>query len=62
MWFEALSRAHDLSYVQDLSEGYRDLRPDRRSKLTNVLARSVNRAEGYLVEEPTDGQPVQQDL
>jgi hypothetical protein len=48
-WIDALWRAHSYSFAQDLAEGYRDLRQDaKRSKLTNLLARSYNKAEGYL--------------
>lgn len=48
-WMNALSRAHSFSFAQDLAEGYRDLRQDaKRSKLTNLLARAFNKAEGYL--------------
>lgn len=50
-WIYALNRAHAHTFAQDLAEGYRDLRQDaKRSKLTNLLARAYNKAEGYLPE------------
>ena len=57
MWIYALGRAYAYSFAHDLAAGYADLRPDaKRSKLTNVLERANNRAEGYLpnVESPSD--------
>jgi hypothetical protein len=52
MFVDALFRAHNYSLAHDLVTGYAELRNDaKRSKLTNVLARAYNRAEGYFPDD-----------
>jgi hypothetical protein len=65
MWVDALWRAHNHLYALDLALGYADLRNEaKRSKLTNVVARAFNRAEGYFPDDttPTDDETVADEL
>lgn len=61
-WAAALRWAHGLAAALDLQEGYLSTRPAAKtSKLTNVLAQSHNRIQGYLDDGFSDDESLPSD-